>query len=339
MTLTRRLTLLSSLAALSGVSMARAASGQDRIRIGQATVSLSFVKIFAARALDTFATQQLSLQWAQIQGGDPAALAAVDAGDLDLAAIGSDTALAAIAKGQPFQIVYSLMSKFPYDLTVSDAFLKKVGVSASAPLKERIGVLKSAVVGVSALGGAQERAAQWLATRGGLDPKIIKVAAAGSPPALGAALAHGQIDAFMLSPPESVIAEADRYGTVLVRPSLDIPEVKGLPALVLVANSGLSADAEARIVRAIRALNVAASALLDDTKNMSDKIGIKYFPKIPLPIIETSIASLRDGLSGNGALTSTNMAQLLQVTAESGAAVPSGDKFWTNAYVEAAAKT
>ncbi len=338
MPLTRRLALLSSFAAIAGASTARGASAPDPIRIGQATVSLSFVKIFAARALDTFPGQQLALQWAQIQGGDPAALAAVDAGDLDLAAIGSNTALAAIAKGQPFQIVYSLMSRFPYDLTVSDAFLKKVGVSPSAPLKERIGVLQSAVVGVSVLGGAQDRAVRWLATHGGLDPRSVKVAAAGSPPAIGAALAHGRIDAFVLSPPESVIAESEGYGTVLVSPNREIPEVKGMPALILAARSQPSADAQARIVRAIRALNAATATLLGDTNGISDKIAAQFYPKVPASIIETSIASTVDGLGDGGALTAANMAQLVKVTAESGDPVPSGSGFWTNAYVEAAAK-
>lgn len=336
MLLTRRLTLLSSLASLAVASTARAEP--DTIRIGQATVALSFVKIFAARALNTFSEQNLSLQWAQIQGGDAAALAAVDAGDIDLAAIGSDTALAAIAKGQPFQIVYSLMSKFPYDLTVSNAFLKKAGISASDPLKTRISVLKSAIVGVSALGGAQERAVRWLAFHGGLDPKSVNIAVAGSPPALGAALAHGQIDAFMLSPPESIIAQTQGYGTVLVTPNREIPEVKGLPALVLAAKSGLSADAQARTINAIRALDTATSTLLSDTKGTSDKIAARFFPKVAPSIIETSIASLADGLHGGGALTSANMAQLLHVTAESGGTVPTGNTFWTNTYVEAARK-
>jgi ABC-type nitrate/sulfonate/bicarbonate transport system substrate-binding protein len=338
MLLTRRLTLLSSLASLAIGPTAQADSSPDVIRIGQATVALSFVKIFAARALNTFPSQNLSLQWAQIQGGDAAALAAVDAGDLDLAAIGSDTALAAIAKGQPFQIVYSLMSKFPYDLTVSNAFLQKAGISKSDSLKKRISVLKSAVVGVSALGGAQERAAQWLAFHGGLDPHSVKVAVAGSPPALGAALSHGEIDAFMLSPPESIIAETQGYGTVLVTPNREIPEVKGLPALVLAAQSGLSADAQARIVRAIRALDAATATLISDPKGTADKIAMKFFPKVEPAIIETSIASLSDGLHGKGILTPGNMAQLLHVTAESGGTIPSGNTFWTNAYVEAAAK-
>jgi hypothetical protein len=121
-------------------------------------------------------------------------------------------------------------------------------------------------------------------------------------------------------------------------PNREIPEVKGLPALILAAQSGLSADAQARTVRAIRALDAATTTLLSDTKGTSDRIAAKFYPRVAPAIIEASIASLADSLHGGGALTSTNMAQLLHVTAESGGTVPTGNAFWTNAYVEAASK-
>jgi len=88
------------------------ASAQETVvRIGQGVPTLSFLPPLAARALDTFKDQGLRLEFVSIRGGDPATLAALDAGDIDFAATGSDTALEAIVKGQPFQIVYSLMSQ------------------------------------------------------------------------------------------------------------------------------------------------------------------------------------------------------------------------------------
>src|SRR6267378_3151657 len=174
MLISRRTAALSILATPALFSRARGEAGPDKIRLGQPTNSLSFLKTFASRALDTFAAENITLEYASVPGGDPAVLAAVDSGDLELAAVGSDTALAAIAKGQPFKIVYTLMSKLPYDLTVSNAFLAKSGVALDAPLGKRLGVLETAVVGVSALGGAQDRVARWFASQGGLNPKDIK---------------------------------------------------------------------------------------------------------------------------------------------------------------------
>jgi ABC-type nitrate/sulfonate/bicarbonate transport system substrate-binding protein len=334
MSLTRRTAILSALAACASPGAALAAA--ETVRLGQATISLSFVSIFAARALDSFAAQDLALQWAQIPGGDPAALAAIDSGDLDLAAVGSDAPVAAIAKGEPFKIVYSLMSKFPYELTVSTAFLAKSGISKDAPLKDRIAALKTAVVGVSAVGGAQDRAARWLAFKGGLDGKAVKVAQAGAPPALGAALEHGRIDAFMLSPPESVIAEEAGYGTVLVSPAREIPGIAGIPGLVLVAAAAPTAEAKARIVKTLRALNAASAALAKDTATVSDAIQAKFFPKVPSAIIRASIAKLVDGVVNDGQLDEHAAALLRQFAVDTGGTAPAGDGFWTNDYAAAA---
>ena len=183
------------------------ASAQQTVRIAQGFASLSFLPIWAARALNTFSAEGLTATAIVSPGGDPAALAALDAGDVDLAAVGTESALRAVAKGQPFEIVYSLMSKVTLEVVVAPSFLEKAGVKPGDPLQKRIAALKGATIGVGAIGGTQETAARWLAAKGGLDPKAdIKIAQVGSPLALQAALENKRIDAFVLSPPEGYLA-------------------------------------------------------------------------------------------------------------------------------------
>ncbi|HVX78995.1 MAG TPA: ABC transporter substrate-binding protein [Bradyrhizobium sp.] len=309
-----------------------------KVRIGLPTNSLSYVKIFAARALDTFAAQDVAMEFAQVPGGDPTVLAAVDSGDLDLAAVGGDSALAAVAKGQPFKLIYTLMGRLPYVLTVSNKYLQKVGVTKDAPLDKRIGVMANAIIGVSALGGAQDRVARWLALQGGLDPKAIKLAVVGSPAALGAALEAGRIDAFVLSPPESVIAASKGYGTVLVHPAKEIAGSGVLPSLVLAARADVSPPMQAAIVRSLRAMNAAASAIHDDPNGVADKITAKFFSKVDPSIIRASVNSLADGVSGDGHLSAQSIAALVKFATQTGNPAPTTKDFWTDSYAAAAAK-
>ena len=338
MLISRRTAVLSALATPALLSRAWSQTTPDKIRLGQPTNSLSFLKTFASRALNSFAAENIALEYASVPGGDPAVLAAVDSGDLDLAAVGSDTTLAAIAKGQPFQIIYTLMNRLPYDLTVSKAFLAKSGIAADAPLDKRLGVLQTAVVGVTALGGAQDRVARWLAVQGGIDPKAIKLATVGSPPALGAALENGRIDAFVLSPPESAIAVDRDYGVVLVRPSKEIAGVNNIPSLVLAARAQPTAEVRGRIVRSLRAMNQASSEVLADPNKAADMIAEKFFSKIPPSIIRASVTALADGLVGEGRFSDASIAALLQFAAQTGGTAPQAKDFWTNSYVEAALK-
>src|SRR5690242_9645706 len=104
-----------------------AAQSPVKVRIGQATPALSFLPIYAARALDTFRAAGVELEWSAIQGGDPPTLAALDSGNIDFAAVGTETALQAIDKGQSFTLVYSLISTVSLAVVASTAVLAPAG--------------------------------------------------------------------------------------------------------------------------------------------------------------------------------------------------------------------
>jgi ABC-type nitrate/sulfonate/bicarbonate transport system substrate-binding protein len=239
------------------------ASAQQTVRIAQGFASLSFLPVWAARALNTFPAEGLAATAIVSPGGDPAALAALDAGDVDLAAVGTESALRAVAKGQPFEIVYSLMSKVTLEVVVAPSFLEKAGVKLSDPLPKRIAALKGATIGVGAIGGTQETAARWLAAKGGLDPKAdIKIAQVGSPVALQAALENKRIDAFVLSPPEGYLATKSGAGTILISLGDEFPLLANQPYLVLVAKKPIDDKTSELIVKALRAMQTASAALV-----------------------------------------------------------------------------
>jgi NitT/TauT family transport system substrate-binding protein len=320
------------------------ATAQQTVRIGQATSSLSFVAIFAARALNTFEAQGLTATAAILPGGDPAALAALDAGDIDLAAVGPEAVLRAAAKGQPFEIVYSLMSKVTPQLVVSSAFLERTGVKAADPLAKRLAALKGALVGVSAIGGTQETVARWLAAKGGLDPKAdIKVAQVGGPPALQAALENKRIDAFVLSPPEGFLAEKSGAGTVLVSIGDDFPQVARQPYLVLVAKKPIKDTASDLITKTVRALQAGSVALTEKPEPTASLIQAKFFPKADPDGVVAAVKAMNSGIAEGGKLDVAGFQNLLTFSLEVGTefgknfdAKTSESDLWTNQFVEAA---
>lgn len=333
MTFTRRATLLSGLALPFALAACAKPAAPTAVRIGQATTSLSFLPIWAARAFDTFQADGLTLDWAAIPGGDPAALAALDAGDIDLAAVGPDTALAAIGRGQPFVMVYVLMAKLSLEVVAGKPLLQRAKVAPADPLPKRIAALKGAVTGVSAVGGAQERALRWIVAQGGLDPKAdVQVAQVGGPPAIQAALENGRIDAFLLSPPEAGVAELGGYGVKLIEPSRDFPALKGLPGLVLVAKRDADETMTKRITAALAALTKASAQVIAGPDKAAEAIGSRFFATVPPAILSAGVRSMIDGLEGGGRFTPAGIAALRQFSAASGTAAPAGDAWWTNRF-------
>jgi ABC-type nitrate/sulfonate/bicarbonate transport system substrate-binding protein len=96
----RRLLLL-ALFAIAAVLPSAHAQAPLKTKIGQAVPTLGFLPLYAARATDAFAAAKIEAEFASIPGGDPTTLAALDAGDIDFAAVGAETALLAISKGAP----------------------------------------------------------------------------------------------------------------------------------------------------------------------------------------------------------------------------------------------
>jgi NitT/TauT family transport system substrate-binding protein len=339
--LTRALTLAAILLLLPTL-----ASAQQPVRIAQGFASLSFLPLWGARALNTFAPQGVTVTVLNSPGGDPAALAALDAGDADLAAVGTESALRAVAKGQPFEIVYNLISKVTLEVVVAPSLLAKAGVKPGDPLEKRIAALKGATVGVAAVGGTQETAARWLAAKGGLDPKAdIKVAQVGSPVALQAALENKQIDAFVLSPPEGFLAAKSGAGTVLVSLGDDFPLLADQPYLVLVAKKPIDDKTSELIVKTARALRGASTALVAAPEATAEAIQKQFFAKADPAAITSAVEAMNGGVAGGGKLDVQAFKNELVFSKEVGTnfgkdfdAAASQNDLWTNSFVERAAK-
>jgi ABC-type nitrate/sulfonate/bicarbonate transport system substrate-binding protein len=319
-------------------------SAQQTVRVGQGVPTLSFLPVWASRALNTFAPQGLTISAALMPGGDASALAALDAGDVDLAAVGSETALRAAAKGQPFEIFYSLMSKVTLQLVASTSFLESKGVKPGDPLDKRLAALKGAVIGVSGIGGAQEAAARWVAAKGGLDPRAdIKVAQVGNPAALQAALENKRIDAFVLSPPEGYLAEKAKTGAVLVSLGDDFPLLAKQPFLVLVAKKPIDDKASDLILRTTKAMQAASAAVVAKPEETALAIQKQFFVRADPDAIIAAIKGMTNGVTDGGRLDAQSIENLLTFSREVGVnfgkdfdAKSSENDSWTNQFVERA---
>jgi ABC-type nitrate/sulfonate/bicarbonate transport system substrate-binding protein len=228
------------------------------------------------------------------------------------------------------------MAKMSLEVVASTALLKRTGVTPDDPLDKRIAALRGAILGVSAVGGAQDRVARWIATQGGLNPRTdLQVALVGGPPAIQAALENGRIEAFVLSPPEAGIAEAGGYGRKLIDPGRDFPSLAGLPNLVLVTKDNPDPETAKRITAALSALNAGAQQVIADPDGAADRIGAKFFAKIPAPVIRAATRSMLDGIATGGRFTPEGIAALARFSAGSGVPIPAGDSYWTNRFIAA----
>jgi ABC-type nitrate/sulfonate/bicarbonate transport system substrate-binding protein len=317
------------------------AQALDKVRVGQATSSLSFLPLWAGRALGSLEQNGVDLDWAVVAGGDPPTLAALDSGDIDFAAVGGETALVAISKGQPFQLVYSLMSKVSLEVVVSNAFLERAHVSPQDKLETRIAALRDATIGASAVRGAQDRMARWVLSQGKMDPKKLKVVQIGAPPALRAALEHGTIDGFLLSPPEGLLVEKSGAGRIFIRIGEEFELARKAPFLVLVAKRPLDGKKLEAGVKLVRGLVAASATTRSDPGAAANAIQSKFFQKVDPAIVSTAVESMKDGLAGDGRMSAESIDALVTLSSATGADLEKslGTDFWSNALIDRAVKS
>jgi ABC-type nitrate/sulfonate/bicarbonate transport system substrate-binding protein len=319
------------------------AKAQTPVKIAIGFPSVSFLPVWAAQALHTFDQEKLDASLL-IPGGDPASLAALDAGDIDLAAVGTEPVLRAAAKGQPFEIVYSVMSEVTLQLIVSKSFLESRKVSSTDRLDKRLAALKGAIIGVGGVGGAQEGMARWLAAKAGLNPRTdIQIVAVGSPPALQAALENHRIDAFLLSPPEGYLAEKQGSGSVLISLASEFPELAKQPFLSLVAKKPINEKIADVITRTVKALQLASAASIAKPEETALAVQKQRFSKADPDAIVAAVKTLNGGISDGGTVDVESMSNMFTFFDQVGTkfekrfdAKTSENDLWTNKFVAAA---
>lgn len=312
--------------------------------IAQVQPTLGYVTLDVAHAFDTFSKEKIKSERVQVGGGDTAALAALESGNVNFAAVGSEAPLVALAKKSgDYQIVYSVMSQMSLELTVSKKFAAKAGISPGDPLEKRLKALKGARIGVSALGGAQDKAAKWLAKRGGLDmDKDIKVLNGGPPSALQAGMQNDRFDAFVLTAPNGKVAERGGYGKVLVRPGTEIPELKGFSHVLLVTRRDF-AEKNPRLVKSVAgAFNRANDLILDKPDAVVTKLRKSTYKKVSTGMLQASLKNLRPGVQPRGQLTEQGISNVMKFAADTGQPIVESKldahegrgKWWTNDFTK-----
>ncbi len=343
--------LLATLLALTAHARIHPAQAQPlrKIYIAQATPSLAYLPLVAARALDTFTPQGLDPYWAALPGNDRACLAALDRGDVDCAALAAEPTIDAVARGQPVQIVAALLSKLPLELVAGNTFIETSGIApADDPLPRRLQALKGATIGIDAPETPQDRAARFLAAQAGLDPQIdLHIVALGPPPAIQAALEAGQIDACLLGSPEALVAEDARIGQVLIRMAIDFPALANLPALVLVAKTPIAPETAERLVATCKALQAACIQLLAGPATTTattatataTSIQSALYPRIKPQLVAAAIETLKSGITAKTRLDPAGIAALLAYAGPAALQTARDHPgFWTDEYGDRAAQ-
>ncbi|WP_329454858.1 ABC transporter substrate-binding protein [Streptomyces sp. NBC_01497] len=239
-------TLSTACANLSRNAVHSAPDGTTQVTIGKAVDTIGFTTADVAQQKGYFAKEGVTTKQ-ELLGGSSTAFAALQSGSVQFVMASSTALLSAKTKNVPLQAVASLDYGVSLQLAASKSWATQHHLSTKQPLKSVMRSLTGATLGV--VSTTDLTYYHYLMKQAGLSQDQFKTITIKTQAAALAALQHGQIDAILLSPPNSYFAQAQGQARI-VATLHSVPVLRKMTYDVLVVASSF-AKAHPDVVRSV----------------------------------------------------------------------------------------
>ncbi|MGD9942897.1 MAG: ABC transporter substrate-binding protein [Burkholderiaceae bacterium] len=291
---------------------------KSKLTVAVASASFAWLPYLVAAGAGYIGEEGIEVENVSI-GTNTAPIAALLSGSVDVAAVGVQAALAAVAKKQPIRVLTPLSSEFTSMMFARKDSLSKAKISPDAPIEQRVRALKGMKVAVCSAGCSTDLLLRHLLAtyapelNPDRDLQIVPIVEASS---VLASMSRGLVDVAMFSPPVPQKAAADGYAQVYIDTIAgEVPATRGMlfTALLITEKSLKERPQELRgLVRALdRALKLihadpvkAGAAARQFMPKMDDDLWNAAMRKVVAATPKDPFVSV-EGLKKYGALISS----------------------------------
>jgi len=318
----------------TGSTGTTAAPGSASVKIGKAVDTIGFTTVDVALDKGYFSQAGIHAT-SELLNGSSTAFAALVAGSVQFVTASSTALMLARGKGLPLESIASLDDGVPLELLVANRWIAKKHLSLSQPLDQRIRGLAGAKI--AEVSQTDEAFFGLLFKDAGLSPSSVSAIHVGGAAAELAALKHGEIDAFLISPPAANFAQAQGGGTILATLK-DLPVTRNMAYDIVVADTNY-AKAHPATVRAVATAFAKADNLIQNHPREVLPLEEKHFPKYSASVLSASLTFVHFARDGLQTQTMWNDAETVnRETGELKTAVPVTEgTAWTNQYIDTSA--
>lgn len=310
-----------------------ASKGTTQVTIGKAVDTIGFTTVDVAQAKGYFAKEGISAK-SELLGGSSTAFAALQSGSVQFVTASSTALLSARAKGVPLEAVASLDYGVSLQLIVSNAWIKAHSLSSSQPLGTVMKGLVGSTLGVVSTTDLTYN--HYLMKQAGVDPNQFKVIHLKTQAAALAALQHGQINAFLLSPPNSYLAEAQGDAQI-VATLHSVPLLSKMTYDILVVDSDYAKSHPDVVKSVATAVAMSDQVMAKDPHSVLD-IENKHYPSMSDDVLLKSLQYVT--FSPDGTMTQDGWQNAKDESLQTGVSsvssvdVTPGGGTWTNDFIK-----
>ena len=173
-----------------------------------------FSSTYIAADAGLWAKHGLDVKLNQITG--IGAMNAVLSSSVDFSNSSGPSIIRANIRGQKLVAIGSTLDALPFSVTVRKQIADAAGVTIKSPIEKRVAALKGKKISVDSPNTIVHGYMRYFARKGGLNAERDMTAAMMQPEVSLAGLKSGDIDAAVIAPPWSIMAERQGFGTILV---------------------------------------------------------------------------------------------------------------------------
>jgi ABC-type nitrate/sulfonate/bicarbonate transport system substrate-binding protein len=196
-----RVILPALLLALITVWPAAAQSGLEKMVVGYSAQAGAFAPIWITKEAGLFRKQGLDVNLIFIPGG-PTAAAAMLAGEVQAVAMAGPAIITSNLAGADLVMIAGIVNTFAFQI------ITVKGITSPAQLKGKR-------IGVNRYGAAPDIAARYSLRHLGIDPKDVTILQMGEQSTRLAAMKAGQLDAAVVLPPITTMAQKEGMSVIL----------------------------------------------------------------------------------------------------------------------------
>jgi ABC-type nitrate/sulfonate/bicarbonate transport system substrate-binding protein len=255
-----------------------------QVTIGKAVDTIGFTTVDVAQSKGYLAKEGVSAK-DELLGGSSTAFAALQSGSVQFVTASSTALLNAKAKGLPIEAVASLDYGVSLQLIASNSWIKAHHLSAQQPLNTVMRGLSGATLGVVSTTDLTYN--HYLMRQAGVDQNKFKTISIKTQSAALAALQHGEIDAFLLSPPNSFLSQA-QGGAQIIASLHSVPLLSKMAYDVLVVDSAY-AKSHPDVVKSVATGMSMADNVMAKDPNSVLAVEKKHYPAMSDQVLLQSL--------------------------------------------------
>ena len=294
---------LSIVAAMTGGLCKPTAAEPQKLTICMGPGAFFYIIHYVAEGGGFFKEEGLTTETIDVPSG-PAQVAAIMGGSVDVGPLGLQLVVQASAQGGDMVAISAGYNAYPITLVLSNAAIKRSGIVGGMSIDEKVKRLHGLRVGVTTPGSGTDDMARIIFRTRGMDAdREITIQPLGTTDNMLAALQQNATDGFFYTSPIPELAVTRGLGQIVIEPLTgEVPEVKGVPYIILATSHATLEKKPKLLLKAVRAYT-RAMQFVQQKPDEARRITRPFFKAMDEAVFDAAFDKYAKGLPTDPVIT------------------------------------